>query len=212
MMESNACSAWREPISRLARAAPFFVAHPLDVFLEDEIKGSRAPRLALFSLCESVEALVRFLSVARSGEIIGESETGKAPLWLAKTAAHNLPAPTFGKWMDFLREIAAREKQKPSRLLPQLAAAVAAFDTQFFPQTAGAKRPEQSNLLSVRNPIAHGSGISDAYARELLAIWAPRIAAVLETLHWLGDIELWARDTAGLWRMNGPNVEGICCF
>jgi hypothetical protein len=202
-------SAWRDPIVRLAEGAPLYVAHPLTVFLKDEAEGPRAARLALFSLCESVEALVRFLAIARSVEIIGDSETEKAPRWLARAAADNLVTPTFGKWMNLLRVI-SHERQRPSRLLPELVAAAAAFDAEFFPQPANSQHKERSNLFYVRNPIAHGSGISDAYARDLLALWGPKIAAVLEGLDWLRQIELWVRDPNGFRCMNGPDAEGSC--
>ena len=62
--------------------------------------------------------------------------------------------------------------------------------------------------LTVRNPIAHGAGISDAYAGKLLAHWGPKISAVFARLGWLAEIALWTRDPDGFKRLNGPNAEG----
>jgi hypothetical protein len=46
-------------------------------------------------------------------------------------------------------------------------------------------------------------------SHELLEHWVPKIASILDRLHWLGEIELWARDTAdGFRRLNWPQVDG----
>jgi hypothetical protein len=63
------------------------------------------------------------------------------------------------------------------------------------------------SLLSVRNSIAHGPGISDSYAQELLAHWGPKVAAVLAYLDRLTEIELWTRDPDGCKRLNGAHAD-----
>jgi hypothetical protein len=200
---------WLAPIERLGKVAPLYVAHPLAAFLNDCALGPRVARLALFSLCESVEAVVRFLAIARAVEVIGESETGKAPQWLAKAAADNLLVPTFGKWINLLRIIAEWELKRRSALVPELAYAAKRFDSDLFARPPAVERPELHNLLDVRNPIAHGSGISDAYAQTLLAHWGPKVATVFARLGWLGVVALWTRDPAGFKRLNGPDPDAV---
>src|SRR5438105_325609 len=130
MTENTELPGWLVPIKRLATLAPLYIAYPLATFLGDYAENSRAARLALFSLCESVEALVRFLAIVRSIEII--EQHGSAPGWLGKAAAENLLVPTFGKWMSLLRIIAAHEAKNRSLLLPELADVAARLDRQHF--------------------------------------------------------------------------------
>ena len=150
---------------------------------------------------------MRFLALARSAEIIGQSKTGTAPEWLATAAAENLLKPTFGKWMALLRIIAEQEKKSPSPVMPELADAAARLQSEHFAKPAEGGKPELVDLLSVRNPIAHGSGISDAYAQTLLAHWGSKTASVFEHLVFLGEIELWTRDPDGCKRLNGPQAD-----
>jgi hypothetical protein len=197
---------WLSPIERLVKAGPLYVAYPLAVFLDDYAQDPRSARPALFSLCESVEAVVRFLAITRGVEIIGP---GTAPEWLAKAAADNLLVPTFGKWMNLLRVIGEHEKKGRSVLLPELAEAAATFDNELFAKPSPGGQPELHNLLAVRNPIAHGSGISATYAQALLAHWGPKVAAVFGRLGWLSEIELWTRDDPnGFKHMTGPDANG----
>ena len=206
MSQESNHSRWLAPIERLAELAPLYVAYPLATFLRDYAQTPRIARLALFSLCDSVEAVVRFLSIARSLELI--SKNGKAPGWLARTAAANLVTPTFGQWINLLTIIIDHEKGKSqSDLLPELA--TLDLRSELFAKSPAREDAERHDLLKVRNPIAHGSSISEAYAHELLEYWAPKIAPILDRLRWLGEIELWARDAAdGFRRLNGPQVDG----
>jgi hypothetical protein len=205
MSEESASSRWLAPIERLSSLAPIYVAYPLATFLSDHDRSPRVARLALFSLCESVEAVVRFLAIARSVELI--EQNGAAPGWLSKAAAANLLVPTFGKWMALLRVIASRENESRSNLIPELADVAARFDREHFASAPPGAHPELHSLLSVRNPIAHGSGISDSYAQKLLAHWGPKVSAVLACLDCLTEVELWTRDPDGCKRLNGPHAD-----
>ena len=205
MSQESDPAGWLAPIERLAELAPLYVAHPLATFLRDYAQTPRIARLALFSLCESIEAVVRFLAICRAVEIITQKE--KTPEWLAKAAANNLLVPTFGKWMNLLREIAERGGDERSMLVPELADASARLDRELFAKPPSGSRPELHNILSVRNPIAHGSGISDIYAATLLDHWAPKIAGVLAGLDFLTEIALWTRDPEGCKRLNGPQAD-----
>jgi hypothetical protein len=207
MSAESDISRWLAPIERLAERAPLYVAYPLATFLLDYAQTPRAPRLALFSLCESVEAVVRFIAIARSVEIIERSKTGKAPEWLAKTAADNLLRPTFGKWMNLLRMVAEHGGAHRSVLVPDLADASVRLDSELFARPPSDGHAELYDLFNVRNAIAHGSGISDGYAATLLDHWLPKIAIVLAGLDFLTEIELWMRDPDGCKRLNGPHAD-----
>ena len=206
MSDESDLSRRLAPIERLAERAPLYVAYPLATFLRDYAQTPRMARLALFSLCESVEAVVRFIAIARCVEIIARSKTGKAPGWLAKTAAGNLLMPTFGKWMNLLRVIAEHGAQR-SVLVPDLVHTSERLDGELFAKPPSRGHPELYDLFNVRNAIAHGSGISDGYAATLLEHWTPKIAAVLAGLDFLTEIELWARDPDGCKRLNGPHAD-----
>jgi hypothetical protein len=181
--------------------APIFIARPVNRYLEDSDTPGHPARDLLISLFEVVEAAVKFIAVAASLDVIAAQSDGKAPIWLAKLAVENLSAPTLGKWFRLLRGL-ADAKASPS--LPELTCAHAAL-ASLTPSVAADQEPERTNLVNLRNAVAHGLGVPKALADELLALWAPRVEDAFKELMWLIDTEVWVRDQEGFRLLGGPD-------
>lgn len=194
---------WRNEIAALSARTPIFLARPLDELVEDcETRNSRS---TLFLLCEAAESLLRFLAIVASAELIHRNN-GVAPEWLAKAAERLLVVPTFGSLREFLSIVAENQRLEADglKVLEEFPSVWPDLNEALFRKDSGDPSPERRNLIEVRNPLAHGSGINEKYARDLLEIWGPRFAEALNLLPWLIELELWTRDeTSGLLRLVG---------
>jgi hypothetical protein len=180
--------------------APIFIAAPVNQYLVDSYTTAFPARTLLFSLCEIVESTIKFVAVIASLDVIATQPDKKAPLWLARLAAENLSSPTLGRWLGLLRGLA---QPHASPTFPELDVAHAAL-ASLAPSVGVDQNPERTSLFSLRNAIAHGAGVPNSLAEELLGYWAPQIESAFAGLTWLVDTEVWVRDEEGFQLFNGP--------
>lgn len=195
---------WQQRLRGQAAALPLFCAGPLEVLLRDAATPG-ARRLALLSLCQATEALVRLAAILGTAEVLANAKAPGAPPWLAHAARRHLQQPTFGQWRAYLKEVAAQAQ--PARL-PELKSAVAGLDAALFEAGSSGDPPERRSLLDTRNPLVHGTGISEAQAAVLLGHWGPRLAQAIDGLGWLAEIEIWAAGAGGPRLLRGADPAG----
>ncbi|MGE3652471.1 MAG: hypothetical protein AB7G10_29375, partial [Reyranellaceae bacterium] len=184
---------WAPPLVVLRDAAPLYVAAPAEELLHALAARGAHPRYALWCLCEVVESATRFLAVAGLVEA-ATGNGGRLPGDLAAGLAAAIERPTFGVWR---RALVAVATGRSSAAMPEIAAAAAAVDG--LCRGTG----EDSDIVALRNALAHGIGVSAARAQGLLDLWGPRVAALGRALAWLGELELWTAEPGGARLLRG---------
>jgi hypothetical protein len=195
---------WQQRLRGKAGALPLFCAGPLEVLLRDAATPG-AHRLALLSLCQAAEAVVRLAAILGTADVLANAEAHVAPPWLARAAGQHLQQPTFGQWRAYLKELAMQAQ--PVRL-PELKSAVVSLVALLFEVGSSGDPPERRSLLDTRNPLVHGTGISEAQAAVLLGYWGPRLAQAIDGLGWLAEIEIWAAGAKGPCLLRGADPAG----
>ncbi|MGE0715780.1 MAG: AAA family ATPase, partial [Alphaproteobacteria bacterium] len=190
---------WAPPLVVLRDAAPLYVAAPAEELLHALAARGAHPRYALWCLCEVVESATRFLAVAGLVEA-ATGNGGRLPGDLAAGLAAAIERPTFGVWR---RALVAVATGRSSAAMPEIAAAAAAVDG--LCRGTG----EDSDIVALRNALAHGIGVSAARAQGLLDLWGPRVAALGRALAWLGELELWTAEPGGARLLRGPSPDGV---
>ncbi|CAH2405593.1 AAA family ATPase [Mesorhizobium escarrei] len=199
-MTDDELPPWLSDLRSFSLQMPLFVAWPVKELVDDFSGSERGARLALLELCEVVEALTKTLAAAAGADLASEG----TPHWLASIVATHLSMPTFGRWWRLLDLIA---KKGGTPMLPELPAAVQQMRTLLFASPSTDQRPEWSNILDVRNPLAHGAGIDAKLAQKLLAHWGPRVSEAAHAAAFLGGIDCWVHDPDGFRRLNGAEIN-----
>lgn len=156
-------------------ALPMVLAVPLANHLGER----HSPILRLWSLCEFVEALLKFLTM------IGLGEAGTAP----KAIQNRIHAPLLGDWLRFFRTLAndRRLSGKPGSLLPELSSRFAPCLDDLFGKPGSGESGD--TLVRVRNRLAHGD-IKRAEAHQLALRFQPPFERLSLASSWFSRFHL----------------------
>ena len=171
LAELSSASASAHPTGDLAALAgdlPMVLSLPAL-----ELAGEREhhPVLRLWALCDLVELGARLAVVAGLAE-----HGGNPPSGLREALAQCIERPTLGKWLQMARAVAEHLPENPA--FPALAGFVSNLDTELCPLegTQDFKR----SALALRNRLAHGGGLNQKAAREILSAWESRFERLTE--------------------------------
>ncbi len=151
-----------------------YIAHPWQSLCAEE-----HPRVKLHWLTDTAELAVRWAVSVTLAEILFANAM-KLPAKLAKQIRDNVERPTLGRWLGVLRELSSNAPQEPVMGM----APFKLYEETFEPLFAGGNRGGtlENSLLVLRNQIAHGGGMSQAHAHELLGHHMPLIEKLLRAV------------------------------
>ena len=142
----------------LANELPMVLALPALEFLEQ----TTAPVLRLWALCDLVE-----LS-ARLAVIVGIAEHGgKIPEKLRSKLLQKIVLPKLGDWLCMSRDVADNLPENPA--FSGLRGFISHLNEELCPQ--GKSQEFKSSVLALRNRLAHGGGLNQKPARDILSAW-----------------------------------------
>jgi hypothetical protein len=95
-------TAWIRPLRFLRDRGPIYVAAPLADLIHALEAREQLPRFALWCVCESVEAIIRFLAIAGLAEL---ATSGGLPEKVVKALRPMIERPTFGIWRAVLVQV-----------------------------------------------------------------------------------------------------------
>lgn len=180
---------------------PSLIAIPLAEYAA--ASAEREPKLKLWNACDVVEFLLRVSVMAGVAEF---RRAGGLPPDVLSEVRRRIEKPTMGRWWG-MAEAIARRLSPATAVLPGLREFVLDVLGPFLAGPAGRPTAESSFLL-LRNQLAHGGGVTAAYARRALASWARRFEAVIEQASFLADSTLVAREPDGTCAaLRGPSGE-----
>ena len=169
---------------------PCFLASALDTYARDD-----HPALRLWSICHTVETLLKFVVV------LGLSESrsqGRLPPDLARAMVRHIEMPTLGRWRAMACSIAGAPGGASS-LFPEIRTLVESAIVPLL-DGAGEEVPTPAcSLLRLRNRLAHGQPLTTKQAKILLRAWEDPFERALEHLDWMREIEILGRQQGGHW-------------
>ncbi len=161
---------------------PSAIAIPLaEYFREDH------PVLRLHRLCDAVEVLTKFLTMAALGEVRRQLRGRPLPESLLKVLQPRIEQPTFGQWRTLLLALTEAVAWEDSVLGP-------AFP-RFVKENLEPGMWGSQGLVRFRNFLVHGGGRSRELAREDLEHWDPWLAELAPHLAFLEEAQVcyWSR-------------------
>jgi hypothetical protein len=189
------------PFTGQVARLPSILALPLH-----EFAAETHPVLRLHRLCDAVEILTRFATIAALGEL--RMRLGDAPLPddLLRELQPRIEYPTFGKWRGMLAAVTRAGRTLAGPVVPELSAFV---EQHLLPALPGGERsrPEEC-LITLRNNLVHGGAMTRAEAARFLATWEPWLASVLPRLAFLEAVDLCHLADSTARRLVGPDAEG----
>lgn len=155
-------------------AMPTYIAHPWhSLCVEDH------PRVKLHWLTDTAELAVRWAVSVTLAEILFANDM-KLPAKLAKQIRDNVERPTLGRWLGVLRELSQNAPSEPVMGMAAFKLYEETFETLFAGGNRGGTL--ENSLLVLRNQIAHGGGMSQTHAEELLGLHMPLIESLLHAV------------------------------
>jgi hypothetical protein len=180
-LEAPAAPPPVEGCDDLARL-PSVLAIPLG-----EYAAETHPVMRLHRLCDAVEILTRFLTIAALGELRARLGDDPLPEDLLQILRPQIERPTFGQWRNMLQAVVAALGRSEPLVLPDLPD----FVTQhLLPALPGGDRLPEECLLTLRNRLAHGGPMTQSVAWEFLDIWGPWLEASVRRLAFLGHVNV----------------------
>ena len=142
----------------LAGELPMVLAVPALEFCDQNL----TPVLRLWALCDFVE-----LS-ARLAVIVGIAEHGgKPPEKLRAALSEKIERPTLGQWLHMARAVAENLPENPA--FTGLGEFISHLDKELCPLDKS--RDFKRSVLALRNRLAHGGGLNQKAARDILSAW-----------------------------------------
>lgn len=170
-------------LAALTAHSPAFIAEPLAEALHEP-----HPVLRLWAMCDSLEMLLRFLTVSLLAE---KQSAGALDPKLVSSVADLIAKPTFGKWFAIARELA----KTGSSLLPEFPDF---FEKYLKPLISGPTKKDQAtpetSFSELRNRLAHG--LPRKESGRLLAHWQASFESVMAAALWIQDLSLIGRSSA----------------
>lgn len=190
-----------DDLSRLIDALPSPIALTVK-----EFQLETNPVVKLWAMSDSVEMLLKLLAFIGIGEL--HQQQRQLPAQLRKKLRSSISTPTLGRWLRMAEDVAntlATDSIVPE-MRPLMLNALSPLLDGSPPEQA---RTPRTSLLSLRNHLAHGGGLRQAQALELLEHWTPKFEALLRQLEWLTELELLACYDDAIVRLIGPNPHGL---
>lgn len=173
------------PAASSADALPTLLALPLR-----ELEHEASPVLALWAACDLAEVALKLVVMAGVAEHVAAS--GKLPEALVRELRNLVELSTMGKWLGMARAVARHGRKESALPLAQTAASLEAL------LGGRDEKATDTQLLPLRNRLAHGGPVTKAEAARLHALWKPRVLAwANEFLAWLAQTTLVAVDEHG---------------
>lgn len=178
---------------------PTPIAIPLQSYLEET-----DPRLKLWAMCDSVELLLRLLVFIGIADLAHPN--GKPPQTLRAKLRKPIERPTLGGWANMAEAVAKTQKDQTDSLVPELTPLVQRTLLPLL-DGDGERSTERTSLIYLRNFLAHAGGVTRALAETLLAAWREPFERAMETLAWLGELELVVQGSDGYGCLRGPTPD-----
>ncbi len=148
----------------------------------EEYGGETNPVLRLHRLCDAMEVLTRFCAVVAWFErALADEEAAREAV--RRAAGEQLRRPTFGVWAAVLSSLV--DEAAPDRILP-----TGWVHEQLLPRLGHGDGDVRTEVIALRNLVAHGGGLGHEQAIELLAAHGPPVARLLADSSWLGGLDL----------------------
>lgn len=150
-----------------AAQMPTYLAHPWHALCAED-----HPRVKLHWLTDTAELAVRWVVSVALAEILHANDL-VVPKKLAKLIRNHIERPTLGRWLGVLRELS----NNPPASVAINADVFKLYSESFEPRFDGDTL--ETSLLMLRNQIAHGGGMSQSHAQELLGHQLPTLSELL---------------------------------
>jgi len=142
--------------------------------------------MRLHRLCDSVEVLTRFLTIVGWMDL-RQALQGRSSKDLLDGFRRRIPRPTFGMWAEMLCQLATAERSIEGLLLPELSA----FTTDhLLPLLGSGNGDADFEIISLRNLIAHGGGLTHEAAAAMLCRHEPRVARLWHEAAFASEVTL----------------------
>jgi WD40 repeat protein len=175
---------------------PSLVAIPLH-----DYAAEGHPVLRLHRLCDAVEILTRFCTVAALSEHRARLGDDALPPELLKALQEHVERPTFGRWAGMLAALVGQLDRGAPLVLTELPDFVTRL---LLPLLPGGEATATTSLLALRNDLAHGGGMTQAAAEQFLRHWEPQLQPLLAALSFLNDVDVCLYDGTRARRLAGP--------
>ncbi len=174
---------------------PSPLAVPMDEYLREA-----HPVLKLWRACDILELTLRLAVALGIGDAM--QATGRLPEKVVRACQSQIELPTLGKWVNLASVVSELPLEDCFPELPSF------VQSTLLPVLSGPREgaTERSSLLSLRNRLAHGGGVSRGLAQTLLDAWSERLDATFAAHAWLTRVTLVARSGDGSFvAMVGPS-------
>jgi tetratricopeptide (TPR) repeat protein len=189
---------------------PSVLAIPLRDYLREP-----HPVLRVHRLCDAAEILARFLTIVSLAEVRRLLGDDPLPDGLLNRIQPSIERPTFGKWCDMLRVLVSITNRSQTLVVSEIPEFA---EHHLIPLlTRGSQRRERGEetdeaevwegLLSLRNDLVHGLGITAATAQSWHDYWAPRFENALAETAFLEQIDLFLVTRSSMRRLVGPSIQ-----
>ena len=174
---------------------PSVIAIPLEEYFRETHPVQRLHRL-----CDTVEVLTKFLTIAALGELRRQLRGQPLPETLLKVLQPQIERPSFGQWLAMLLA------------LTEAVAWDQAVCGPAFPNfvkghlEAGLWGPQ--GLVKFRNDLVHGGGMPKPWAREQLERWDPWLTELLPHLAFLTEVHVCYLSQGATRWLVGPSLAG----
>lgn len=166
----------------LLQRLPTPLALPISEYLTEE-----TPFIALHRLTDAAELITRFFAIVALSDV--HQRLGDFPDAFKRELADKLARPTFGAWRD-IADAALRTLQKQRQ--PSFITELPEFWNEHYQPFIGRGGPEyhQTDILALRNFLAHQGRLSDELAASLFERHRQRFETMLQQLGFLADYRL----------------------
>lgn len=168
---------------------PSILAVPIFEYMDEE-----NPKIKLWAICDFFELYMRFHVIAGLAHI--KSKKGTIPEKLLIEIKHRIEHPTLGKWIGMACSVG--KYMESSHLLQSFYQKMTAFLDE-----------GDYSILKLRNQLAHGGGISQKAAKNLLEKWDPCFQSLIKSFEQLKHCHLVVRSSDGdkLVQLSGPHAD-----
>jgi len=179
---------------------PAVIALPMLEYLRES-----DPVLRLYRLCDATEIIVRFLAIIALGELQRQQAGTDLPHRVLREIQPHIERPTFGEWLRMLDTLTRALPEDRLLVVPEFRKVVQPLLER---TRGGARAHPKDSLLSLRDLLHHGGGMTRTAARDFLATWAPWWEALVGGLAFLREVNVCVvADNGGTRRLVGASVE-----
>lgn len=142
---------------------PSVLALPLSEFVVEYHRVMRLHRL-----CDTVEIVTRYLTLLALGEVRQKAGVGPLPDDLLSALQPRVEYPTFGKWRGMLEALLKHCPRTSPLIVPELHDLAAVLLARL---SGGVDSPPEHCVITLRNRLVHGGGMTNSEADHFLQIW-----------------------------------------